>query len=69
MILEGSGSLQFMGYLPFSVHDEWLTSNDVFSLISYYLSPETTEQEEERLNVKLILKMTYVSRRCEVMAI
>jgi len=47
-----------MGYLPFLVHDEWLTSNDVSSLISYYLSPETTEQEEQHLNMKLILKMT-----------
>lgn len=59
MILIGNGSLQFMGYLPFSVRDEWLTSNDASSLISYYLSPETTEQEEQHLNMKLILKMAY----------
>lgn len=57
MILIGNGSLQFMGYLPFLVHDEWLTSNDVSSLISKYLSPERTEQEEQHLNMKLILKM------------
>lgn len=58
VILIGNGSLQFMGYLPFSLHDEWLTSNDVSSLISYYLSPEMTEQEEQHLNMKLILKTT-----------
>lgn len=64
MILIGNGSLQFMGYLPFSVHDEWLTSNDVSSLISKYLSPEKTEQEEQHLNMKLILKMS--SFHCSV---
>lgn len=32
-VLIGNGSLRFMGYLAILVHDKWLTSSDIPSLI------------------------------------
>lgn len=34
-MLIGSGSLQFMGHLPFQLDDKWVTLSDLSSLISY----------------------------------
>lgn len=47
VVLIGNGSLQFMGHLAILVHDKWLTSSDILSLISHYSSPERMEPKHE----------------------
>lgn len=47
VMLIGNGSLGFMGYLAILVHDKWLTSSDIPSLISLYSSSERMELKHE----------------------
>ena len=47
VMLIGNGSLQFMGHLAILVHDKWLTSTGIPSLISHYSSPERMVPKHE----------------------